>query len=67
MQRISGISTNPPHGTARATILLHKVRNFQCEQNRLESLARDRESRVREVLETLLFTGYEIRLISYVE
>ena len=36
-----------------ATITLGKVRNFQCEQNRLESLAIDSESLVRQVLETL--------------
>ena len=35
------------------TNTLGKVRNFQCEQNRLESLAIDGDSPVRQVLETL--------------
>jgi hypothetical protein len=56
MQRISGISTNPPHGMAGATISLHEVRNFRGEQNILERMAIDRDSRVCQVSETLLFT-----------
>ena len=38
---------------AGATTSLHKVKNFQCEQKVLERTAKDRDSRVCKVLETL--------------
>jgi hypothetical protein len=67
MQRISGFSTNPPHGTARATISVHKVKNFRGEQKVLERTAIDRESRVRQVSETLLFICSGVKPIVFLE